>query len=106
MQIDKITITSCKANPPRKLVPLSEYKGTILELTDIDKEEIRKLQTKIGQCEVRLYKFIRKCSNSTTNKNYYNDTILMIEDEINTLREEILNIKKKRLLIQNLNKKK
>ena len=105
MQINKITTTSFMANPPRKLVPLSEYKGTILELTENDKEAIKELQTKIGQCEVRLYRFIEKCSNSVTNINYYNDTIIMIEDEIETLREEIRNIKKNRLFIQNLSKK-
>lgn len=105
MQINKITTTSFMANKPRKLVPLSEYKGTILELTDGDRKAIKELQTKIGQCEARLYRFIEKCSNSITNINYYNDTILMIEDEIKTLREEIRNIKKNRLFIQNLNKK-
>ena len=51
MRINTITNTSFGT---KKLVPLSEYKGTILKLTQKDKEQIAKLTKKKAEYELEL----------------------------------------------------
>ena len=52
MRINTITNTSFGT---KKLVPLSEYKGTILKLTQKDKEQIAKLTKKKAEYDVKYW---------------------------------------------------
>ena len=56
MNITPIYQTNFQA---KNLIPLSEYKGTILKLTTKDKEQIAKLTKKKAQYELELMKVSR-----------------------------------------------
>lgn len=86
----------------KKLVPLSQYKGTILKLTDADKREIAKYQKRLADLELDLYKLnqLWKRSSGVKEAFYYIDKIQNISDKIESIKASIRAIKLNRLKIQ------
>ena len=83
-----------------KLIPLSQYKGKILKLTEEDKLEIKALETKIAnltleRCKLDDY-FNAKDSVSASSYHYWDSSKYALEREIEILQAKILEIKKKR----------
>ncbi len=83
----------------KKLIPLSQYKGTVLKLTEADKAEIAKYQNHLAELELDLNKLesLVKRSTSTKETYYYHDKIQKYLFEIDELKAQIANIKKTRL---------
>lgn len=103
MYINKISPYTFYAKPSRKLVPLSEYKGIILELTEQDKKEIDKIKTEIAKLTLDLSKLEGILAKTYDNSRfYYLDQIGNIEYEIEQKRDEIKKIKQNRLKIQDM----
>lgn len=103
MYINKISPYTFYAKPPHKLVPLSEYKGIILELTEQDKKEIDKIKTEIAKLTLDLSKLEGILAKTYDNSRfYYLDQIGNIEYEIEQKRDEIKKIKQNRLKIQDM----
>ncbi len=85
----------------RRLVPISEYKGAILKLTEKDKKEIGKLQKKLVALEIEHYdmqKYINSVKHVSDNfwQKFYG-----IAQWIESLKAQIKDIKMNRLGIQN-----
>ncbi len=80
----------------KRLIPRAEYKGPILKLTKADNQDIAKLQKQIENLEIEHIKIVSILSNKKFNgyeKDYYNDTCIKIEHQINTLKNQIEHIK-------------
>jgi len=83
------------------LVPLSEYNGTILKLTNKDKECIAELQQKINDYNSDLYEILRykkfKKTWTEKNQNIYLNRKFDLMEKIEDARQKIQQIKKDRL---------
>ncbi len=79
----------------RKLIPLSEFKGPILELNASDNEKIMRLRKEIASMEVKRYiktQEAQKYSKTIDSKKYYTkllDTMDKKIDELNTMVRDI-----------------
>ncbi len=103
MYINQISPYTFYAKPPRKLVPISEYKGIILELTQQDKEDIDKIKTEIAKLTLDLSKLEGILAKTYDNSRfYYLDQIGDIEYEIEQKKDKIKQIKQNRLNIQKM----
>ena len=106
MRINTITNTSFGT---KKLVPLSEYKGTILKLTQKDKEQIAKLTKKKAEYELELMKVSRhleKYTKSITKEwKYFSMVEYNLMGKISIIEDMIKEIKTNRLAAQNKAKK-
>ena len=83
----------------RKLIPASEYKGPILELTDSDKKAIEELQKQKTYYEVEHYKltsYITSQKIPQHKKNYYYGILFDLELSIEGIEAKIREIKKAR----------
>lgn len=90
----------------RKLIPLKEYKGTLLKLTAEDNKKIAHFLKTKAQFELELEKLIQlsnKKKISDSEKFYYDDKKFRLEGEISRCAECIKAIKKERLQSQKLN---
>lgn len=87
------------------LVPLSKYKGPLLDLTAHDKEQIANIQKQITalECNVYEYSTLHKSKKRTSDvqERVYNGYCNYVANEIEALRKKIVEIKKHRLKIQN-----
>lgn len=95
-------------NGTGKLVPLSQYKGTILKLTAADKTKIAQLQKNVASLEIDLAKLenLLQKSKFYQEQNYYSNQIMTIEWEIEKLEDLIKEIKLNRLNKQQKTKNK
>lgn len=83
----------------RKLIPAKDYNGTILKLTKKDKEIIDLLKEEISKLEYEHYTLSKKIMylRPKSHKKYIYDLELRnIEEQIDSLRSEIIEIKKAR----------
>lgn len=83
----------------RKLIPASEFKGPILELTNADKKAIAELQKQKTNYEVEHYKLTSYITNqkiSKSLKDYYYGILFDIETNIGSIERQIKEIKKAR----------
>ena len=103
MYINKISPYTFYAKPPRKLVPLSEYKGILLELTEHDKKDIDKIKTEISKLTIDLSKLEGILAKTRDNSRfYYLEQIGKLEYAIEQKIDEIKEIKQNRLNIQKM----
>ena len=85
------------------LVPLKDYKGAILKLTEGDVIRIRQLQSSISQLKCELYKletYANRQKMNSAERDRYSDRALSLDFEIRKLESEIKNIKMNRLNMQ------
>lgn len=89
--------------PFKGIVPLKNYKGPLLKLSDDDKRRIEQLQETVGLLEHELYRLQRYYSvhkMTSPEKDRYFNRCMVIESEIEDLLNEIKNIKINRLNMQ------
>ena len=102
MNITPIYQTNFQA---KNLIPLSEYKGTILKLTTKDKEQIAKLTKKKAEYELELMKVSRhleKYTKSITKEwKYFSMVEFNLMGKISIIEDMIKEIKTNRLATQN-----
>ncbi len=89
-----------KKNPQeRKLIPASEFKGPILQLTNSDKEAIAELQKQKTYFEVEHYKLTSYVTNQKIPqkmKEFYGGILFDLETNIESIERKIRDIKKAR----------
>ena len=79
----------------RKLIPASEYKGPVLELTHDDMKQIEALQKEIKENEITSYK-LESCLLKAKTENlirYYREKLGEIDFNTNILKDKIRQIK-------------
>ncbi len=95
---------SAKSNVQfRGMVPVTDYKGPVLKLTENDIEKINKLQNSISQLEFEIYginKLLEYKRLTPNELNYYYNKLDILDYQIRSLKESIKQIKVNRLNIQ------
>lgn len=90
--------------PPKKLIPLAEYKGPILKLTEAEQLQIKEIESNISNLRETLAKHKRKIRHmgalSDAYKQMNKRKTETLENEIRRLLASILDIKINRLNIQ------
>ena len=84
----------------KALVPIEQYKGTILKLTKNEKEKIAKYEHQIGALELERIHIINRSLKTRHNaplENYYSSRLLKLESQIEILKDMIKKIKLDRL---------
>lgn len=108
MNINQVSTNSFKAKivvPPRKFVPLTEYKGPILKLTKSDINKIAELTETLTKLEIEYYdlnKYIRFAKVITRG---LQDKMYFLENCIESLKLQIRDVKISRLNQQKLDGK-
>lgn len=86
-----------QARMPKKLVPISEYKGPILQLKQTEQKEIFQLQEKIKQSEMDLENLRKEMKKKRPYSNacaeYFNGQVKALKDKIKLLTQKISDIK-------------
>ena len=95
---------SAKSNVQfRGMVPVKDYKGPVLKLTEDDIEKINKLQNSISQLEFEIYginKLFEYKKLTPNELNFYYNKLDILEFQIKLLKDSIRQIKIDRLNIQ------
>ena len=105
MNISPTGFQNFKASTPaRKLVPLSEYKGPVLKLTEADKEKIAEIRDFIIKLEMEIFKLERYHKFAKYTNKVYDDIICTLKHGIEAASEEIREIKIARMQQQRENK--
>lgn len=106
MQITEIKPISFQG---RKLIPIKDYDGVILKLTKADKKKIEAVQENINiyDSEIELLKNMSKKAETDSAFDYFYNKIWHLEQEIESAKNYIKEIKTNRLNKQKtkLNKK-
>ena len=101
MYIDRINPIAIKANPVRRLVPLSQYKGPFLELRFWEEDEIKLLKNELSALENEARDVIRTLDINTQLTGYQRlkcrYKLFEIETSIDVIKNKIFKIKKERL---------
>ncbi len=85
------------------LIPLKDYKGPILKLTEGDIIKIKQLQASINQLKCELYKletYATRKKMNTVEREHYSDRAISLDVRISMLENEIKSIKINRLNMQ------
>lgn len=85
------------------LIPLKDYKGTILKLTEGDIIKIKQLQASINQLKCELYKletYANRQKMNTEERDRYSAKWISLDFRIKRLEDEIKSIKMNRLNMQ------
>lgn len=95
---------SAKSNVQfRGMVPIKDYNGPVLKLTEDDIEKINKLQNSISQLEFEIYGINKLFENKKLTSgelNFYYNKLAILEYQIKSLKDSIRQIKIDRLNIQ------
>ncbi len=90
----------------RKLIPLSSYKGTILQLTEADKKQISGYQSQIASLELEKYKLEKLMKEQKLSAyDYFYNKLWHLDTMIEELLEQVKQVKLNRLELQKLAKK-
>ena len=100
MNINQISFISLRAKPVKKLVPLSKYKGPLLELRFWEEEQINLMEKELLRLEIEAGEVL-KTTNINTNLTGYQKQkckykLMMLETSIDNIKNKILKIKKER----------
>jgi hypothetical protein len=103
MNINQISTIALRANyqkPQRKLTPLSEYKGPILELRFYEEDEINLLRNQLSSLENEARDVIRTIDINRHLTGYQKEKckfkLFHIQEAIETINKKIYDIKKQR----------
>ena len=83
----------------RNLVPLAQYKGPLLQLTESDKQTIERLKSEMLQCETALYNLRRQMGAGHMDTKTINH-LGYLESCAESLRLQIRQVKTERLDLQ------
>lgn len=99
-QISPIAIRANHQKPQRKLTPLSEYKGPILELRFYEEDEINLLRNQLSSLENEARDVIRTIDINRHLTWYQKEKcrfkLLHIEESIQNIKDKICDIKRQR----------
>ena len=104
MIVNSVLPINFKANPTRKLTPLIDYKGPILDLMFYEQDEINILEKQIAELEkevssiTRILNVKKKLTGYKIKK--YKWKLFFLGEDINKLRDKIRDIKINRFNIQ------
>ena len=100
--------TSFQAKAPKKLIPIAKYKGPLLKLTTKEEEQIAQLKKQLAYYECEYFALQHHLANKKIPLNmrdYYNDKYTTLQRNIDSICNEIQEIKANRHKIQ-MNKSK
>lgn len=104
MNINTISSISLKANPVRRLKPLTEHKGPMLDLMFYEKDEINILKKQIAELEQQARDIIHTMNINFRMTGYQKDKcklkLTYIDKDIKKLQQKIRDIKINRYNIQ------
>lgn len=99
MNINQVSAQSFTALPAqtRKLIPISEYKGSFLKLTKEDNDKINSIRKEITKLELEHYDLSKYVAYAKHISREFQDKIYFIEQCIQSLNEQIRDVKASRL---------
>jgi hypothetical protein len=105
MIINSVSETAFTANQKaiivngKRLIPRSQYKGPILELTKEEETEIKALRERLAEIAVKrleLEKYYRNSDVAINQRNYYDNAFMKLDWECDMLLDKIEKIQKNR----------
>lgn len=104
MYINNVNPVTIKANPVRRLIPLSEYKGPILDLRFWEEDEIKLLNKQLLALENEAGDIIRTMDINTRLTGYQINKckykLFDVKTSIDEIKRKIFQIKKERFAKQ------